>query len=155
MFIGSEEGTCPQSLIFCVPQVIWSYLALPQPGLASRCRTELEGYSLVRLNPLATSRHGAISVLTCLPVPGPSRQTASAATWEGMDGQMVLSRRGTKARGGCPPDGDQKWDLLVFPHLSICSGVWAFWVSATSQLRPVIHRLMSSSQKAGGRRRGW
>lgn len=46
-------------------------------------------------------------VLTCLPVPGPSHQTASAATWEGMDGQMVLSPRGTKARGGFSP----RWGL--------------------------------------------
>lgn len=50
---------------------------------------------------------------------------------------------------------DHEMGLIIPPHLSICSGVWAFWVSATNQLRPVIHRLMSSSQKARGRRGGW
>lgn len=96
-------------------------------------------------------------VLTCLPATGPSHQTVSSATWvQGKDKQTALSLGDrTQGVGFILPDpqtGTQETGPTVPPHLSICSGVWAFWVSATSQLRPVIHRLMSSSQKAGGGR---
>lgn len=38
---------------------------------------------------------------------------------------------------------------MGFPHLSICRGVGALRVSATSQFSPLIHMLTSSSEVAG------
>lgn len=143
-----KDVTCTQSPIFGAfnhPQNPWCSL-VPQtsPGSTFRFGMQQGDYGSVQLNPPCWW-------LTCLPWPGPSHQTASVATWEEKDGQTMLN---PKKAGFLPKTGTRKWDLLVLPHLSICSGVWALWVSATSQLSPVIHRLMSSSQKAVGGRGG-
>lgn len=64
----------------------------PQPGSTSRFGMQQGEYGPVQLNPLCWW-------LTCLPLPGPSHQTASAATWERKDGQTVLSPKEDRAQG--------------------------------------------------------
>lgn len=44
---------------------------------------------------------------------------------------------------------------MCFPHLSICRGVGALRVSATSQFSPLIHMLTSSSEVAVGNAQEW
>lgn len=44
---------------------------------------------------------------------------------------------------------------MCFPHLSICSGVGALKVSATSQFSPLIHMLTSSSEVAVEKAQEW
>lgn len=63
-----------------------------------------------------------VPVLTCLPAPGPSHQTASVATWEGRDGQTGLNPKEDQAQGGFSPPKQG-------PRNGIC---WSFLTSRSA-----------------------
>lgn len=132
------------------PQITWYYLA-PKTSPPAWFSLQIWGAN-GGIQPCPAKPTGCFLAWGCAGAHLPSRDRSIPSNCF----RSHLGRKGwTDGEGLVPPDGDQKCDLLVLPHLSICSGVWAFWVSTTSQLRPVIHRLMSSSQKAGGGRGGW
>lgn len=96
-----KDVTAHKSLIFSAfklpknPGAHLSHKPHPQPGSNARFGMQQGEYGPVQLNSLCWW-------LTCLPLPGPSHQTASVATWEGKDGQTVLNPKEDQAQGRFP-----------------------------------------------------